>query len=93
MAVEDAVLLARLLVQDGPVHGVLERWMGLRYERAMFVQRGSLETGLRMHDERVPPAERVGYVRTRLQGDVDRRYAVLGRDFCDEASVLTGSVA
>jgi 2-polyprenyl-6-methoxyphenol hydroxylase-like FAD-dependent oxidoreductase len=82
MAIEDAVLLARLLESGTAVSAVLAEWLERRYDRCLFTQRGSLETGLRSHNE-APGAEaaRLEYVRTRMQADVDVRYARLGEAF------------
>ena len=82
MAIEDAVLLAQLLERGTAVSAVLAEWQERRYERCLFTQRGSLETGLRSHNE-APGAEaaRLEYVRTRMQADVDVRYARLGEAF------------
>lgn len=82
MAIEDAVLLAHLLEGGTALETVLAEWLERRYERCLYVQRGSLETGMRSHNE-APGAEaaRLEYVRTRMQADVDARYARLGEAF------------
>ncbi len=82
MAIEDAVLLARLLERGEALDRVLAEWLERRYDRCLYTQRGSLETGLRSHDE-APGAEqaRLEYVRTRMQADVNVRYARLGEAF------------
>jgi 2-polyprenyl-6-methoxyphenol hydroxylase-like FAD-dependent oxidoreductase len=82
MAIEDAVLLARLLEREAAVDAVLAAWQGRRYERCLFVQRGSMATGERSHSEAPgAAAARFEYVRTRMQADVDARYARLGEPF------------
>jgi 2-polyprenyl-6-methoxyphenol hydroxylase-like FAD-dependent oxidoreductase len=82
MAIEDAVLLARLLERGDAVDAVLAEWLERRYERCRFVQSGSMETGQRSHNEAPgAAAARLEYVRTRMQADVDARYARLGEPF------------
>jgi 2-polyprenyl-6-methoxyphenol hydroxylase-like FAD-dependent oxidoreductase len=93
MAVEDTVLLAKLLAANDSVTTALERWMQLRYPRCQFVQEGSGQTGQRMHDDNLTPEARTAYVRTRLQADLDRRYAVLGREIDDETHLLARTPA
>jgi 2-polyprenyl-6-methoxyphenol hydroxylase-like FAD-dependent oxidoreductase len=93
MAVEDAVLLARRLEREQAVAPALASWMDLRYERCMFVQRGSFQTGSRMHDDALAPEARLDYIRNRLQADLDRRLAVLEKDFDDENQLLSRSTA
>jgi len=90
MAIEDAVLLAALLeaglappaASPEALQAVLARWMGKRLDRCLFVQRGSLETGRRAHDE-APGALAAlqDYARHRLEADVARRYQRLAEDF------------
>src|SRR5262249_15758208 len=78
MAVEDAVLLARLLGEGGPVEAALERWMARRFDRCRYVQDGSLATGERSHAEAADaPAPVLAYARTRMQADVTQRYTKL----------------
>jgi 2-polyprenyl-6-methoxyphenol hydroxylase-like FAD-dependent oxidoreductase len=45
IAIEDAVVLAEVLAKGRP----LEEWMRRRYERCMYVQQGSYDTGVLMH--------------------------------------------
>ena len=82
MAVEDAVLLAMLLAGAAPVSEVLPRWMAMRHERCLFVQRGSMETGRRSHDESPGALEaRDHYIRNLMLADVKRRFARLAEPF------------
>ncbi len=83
MAIEDAVLLAMLLERNSPVLEVLPAWMALRHERCLFVQKGSMETGKRSHDESPGALEaREHYIRHLMHADVERRFARLAEPFC-----------
>ncbi|MSQ70246.1 MAG: hypothetical protein EXR27_03005 [Betaproteobacteria bacterium] len=82
MAVEDAVLLARLLARQRTsgeaTEALLAEWTERRHDRCLFVQRGSMHTGLRSHSEAPGAREALlAYVRERMQGDMDKRYARL----------------
>ena len=82
MAVEDAVLLAMLLARAAPVPEVLPHWMAMRHERCLFVQRGSMETGRRSHDESPGAIEaRDHYMRHLMAADVERRFSRLAEPF------------
>jgi 2-polyprenyl-6-methoxyphenol hydroxylase-like FAD-dependent oxidoreductase len=82
MAIEDAVLLAMLLARGGPVAEVLPVWMARREARCLFVQRGSMETGRRSHDEAPGAIEaRDHYIRNLMQADVAKRFARLAEPF------------
>ncbi len=82
MAIEDAVLLAMLLERATDAAAVLPEWMARRLERCLFVQRGSMETGRRSHDETPGAIEaRDNYMRNHMQADVAKRYAVLAQPF------------
>lgn len=59
MAVEDCIVLARLLEQDKAIDAVLAEWMERRYERCMFVQQGSFETGVQHHQDPESDAPKV----------------------------------
>ena len=82
MAIEDAVLLAMLLEHRAPLAGTLAAWMTRRHQRCVFVQRGSMETGRRSHDE-APGAlqARDHYIRNLMHADVERRFAKLAEPF------------
>lgn len=81
MAIEDVILLARLLERGAAVEPVLQQWMAKRYDRCRFVQSGSLKTGVRSHSEDAAAAEaRPDYGRL-VQEDIDRRYARLAEPF------------
>lgn len=88
MAIEDAVLLARLLAAAAPaapeaLDAALEGWMAKRLDRCLFVQHGSLESGQRGHTEAPGALDALQeYARTRLVTDVARRYERLAEDFC-----------
>lgn len=89
MAIEDAVLLARLLEEHRnrpdakAIDRVLAHWMARRIDRCRFVQQGSLDTGQRSHSEAPGALESLqAYARTRLVADVARRYERLAEDFC-----------
>lgn len=82
MAIEDAVLLAMLLERNAAVAEVLPDWMARRLERCLFVQRGSMETGRRSHDESPGALEaRAHYMRNLMQSDVERRFTRLAEPF------------
>ena len=82
MAIEDAVLLAMLLERGGPVTSILGDWMKRRLERCLFVQKGSMETGRRSHDEAEEAIEaRDRYIRTMMEADVAKRFARLAEPF------------
>ena len=82
MAIEDAVLLAILLERNAAIAEVLPDWMARRLERCLFVQRGSMETGRRSHDESPGALEaRAHYMRNLMQSDVERRFARLAEPF------------
>ena len=82
MAIEDAVLLAMLLERAPQAAAALPDWMARRLERCLFVQKGSMETGRRSHDESPGAMEaRDNYMRNHMQADVARRYATLAEPF------------
>lgn len=82
MAIEDAVLLAMLLEGDQDASAVLPLWMDRRLQRCLFVQRGSMETGRRSHDESPGAMEaRDNYMRNFMQADVTKRFATLAEPF------------
>lgn len=82
MAIEDAVLLAMLLERAPEAAAVLPDWMARRLERCLFVQKGSMETGRRSHDESPGAIEaRDSYMRNHMQADVARRFATLAEPF------------
>jgi len=82
MAIEDAVLLAMLLERTPEAAAVLPDWMARRLERCLFVQKGSMETGRRSHDESPGAIEaRDNYMRNHMQADVARRFATLAEPF------------
>lgn len=82
MAIEDAVLLAMLLERAPEAAAVLPDWMARRLERCLFVQKGSMETGRRSHDESPGAIEaRDNYMRNHMQADVARRFATLAEPF------------
>ncbi len=84
MAIEDAVLLAMLLERGGPVASILSDWMKRRLERCLFVQKGSMETGRRSHDEAPEAIEaRDRYIRTMMEADVAKRFARLAEPFAE----------
>ena len=51
MALEDVILLARLLGDSQTLEGALSHWMTRRYPRCKYVQDGSLETGILTHQD------------------------------------------
>jgi len=56
--------------------------MARRLERCLFVQKGSMETGRRSHDESPGAIEaRDNYMRNHMQADVARRFATLAEPF------------
>jgi 2-polyprenyl-6-methoxyphenol hydroxylase-like FAD-dependent oxidoreductase len=59
MAVEDCIVLARLLETPQPIDQVLATWMARRYERCMFVQQGSYDTGVQLHQDPESDAPKV----------------------------------
>lgn len=81
MAVEDVILLARLLrEQDGPIQDVLDAWQGRRYARCQFVQEGSKQSGVRAHAPgRVMDEAFANMLRQNAQADVTRRYERLNQ--------------
>ena len=82
MAIEDAVLLAMLLERTQDASAVLPDWMERRLQRCLFVQKGSMETGRRSHDESPGAIEaRDNYMRNFMQADVAKRFATLAEPF------------
>jgi 2-polyprenyl-6-methoxyphenol hydroxylase-like FAD-dependent oxidoreductase len=79
MAIEDAVLLARLLAGGRALPEVFAEWTQRRHPRCLFVQQGSLATGQRLYDESVPLERLYAGIREHGQSEVDRRYAVLAQ--------------
>lgn len=82
MAVEDVILLARLLeANDGdPIPAMLRQWEERRYERCVFVQDGSKQTGVRGHAPGREALERAqDHIRNHAQEDVSRRYERLNQ--------------
>jgi 2-polyprenyl-6-methoxyphenol hydroxylase-like FAD-dependent oxidoreductase len=79
MAIEDVVVLARMLGDSGSIPATLSHWMTRRYDRCRYVQSGSLETGRRGHSEEPGSLEaRYAYLRSGgAQADLDRRLARL----------------
>ena len=78
MAIEDTIVLARLLNVREPIETILGGWQARRTERCMFVQKGSLETGARSHSVAPGALEaRYAYIRSAAQADLDRRIAKL----------------
>ena len=51
MAMEDAVVLARLLGEQRPLEASLRDWMQRRHQRCLYVQQGSYETGVLTHQD------------------------------------------
>jgi 2-polyprenyl-6-methoxyphenol hydroxylase-like FAD-dependent oxidoreductase len=79
MAIEDCILLANLLAGDGKIPEILEVWMRRRVDRCMFVQKGSMEAGERIHRpaaETEPVSAEV--LAARIQADIDARFGRLG---------------
>jgi 2-polyprenyl-6-methoxyphenol hydroxylase-like FAD-dependent oxidoreductase len=82
MAIEDAVLLAMLIERGGAIEAILRDWMARRHQRCLFVQKGSMETGRRSHDESPGALEaRDHYIRNLMQADVAKRFATLAEPF------------
>lgn len=82
MAVEDVILLARLLEGGQPLQDMLPDWMRRRHERCLFVQQGSLHTGQRSHDETPGALEGLyAFLSQNMQAEVDRRYSRLAEAF------------
>ena len=79
MAIEDVIVLARMLGDAGSIPATLSHWMTRRYDRCLYVQKGSLETGRRGHSEEPGSLEaRYAYLRSGgAQADLDRRLARL----------------
>jgi 2-polyprenyl-6-methoxyphenol hydroxylase-like FAD-dependent oxidoreductase len=76
MAIEDVIVLAELIATGGSADAILPQWMARRYERAVGVQRGSLETGERGHREGPGAYEAiVGHLAAHFSDDVAARCA------------------
>jgi 2-polyprenyl-6-methoxyphenol hydroxylase-like FAD-dependent oxidoreductase len=52
MAIEDTIVLAEELVAHPGPAAALPAWQTRRFERCMFVQRGSFETGVQLHQDK-----------------------------------------
>ena len=82
MAVEDVILLARMLQENRPIGDMLEEWQQRRYPRCLFVQEGSKQTGVMAHaqatgaDASLRAAE---YLNANAQADVNSRYERLNQ--------------
>ena len=80
MALEDTVLLARLLSERTSLADVFPEWTARRHPRCQFVQQGSLATGRRLYEESGGSLEDLyAGLRLHAQAEVDRRYAVLAQ--------------
>jgi 2-polyprenyl-6-methoxyphenol hydroxylase-like FAD-dependent oxidoreductase len=76
MAIEDVIVLAELIATGGRADAILPQWMARRYERAVWVQRGSFETGDRAHREGPGVYESVlAHLAAHFQDDVTARSA------------------
>jgi 2-polyprenyl-6-methoxyphenol hydroxylase-like FAD-dependent oxidoreductase len=79
MAIEDSILLAQLLEKHAHVGACLEEWMKRRFDRCMFVQEGSYQTGRQIHRDAEDDAPKVfpPHVRELLKAEAARRSARL----------------
>jgi 2-polyprenyl-6-methoxyphenol hydroxylase-like FAD-dependent oxidoreductase len=79
MAIEDAILLAQLLAQHPSPAPALEEWMKRRYDRCMFVQEGSFQTGQQIHRDAEDDKPKVfpPPVRDAIKAEAARRSARL----------------
>ena len=79
MAIEDSILLAQLLEKHTQLTACLEEWMGRRYDRCMFVQEGSYQTGRQIHRDAEDDKPKVfpPPVREALKAEAARRSARL----------------
>jgi 2-polyprenyl-6-methoxyphenol hydroxylase-like FAD-dependent oxidoreductase len=76
MAIEDVVVLAELIATGRPAAEILPEWQARRYERAVWVQRGSLETGERIHREGPGVYEgMIAFLKANMLKEVAARYA------------------
>jgi 2-polyprenyl-6-methoxyphenol hydroxylase-like FAD-dependent oxidoreductase len=76
MAIEDVVVLAELIATGRPAQDILPEWQARRYERAVWVQRGSLETGERGHREGPGVYEgMIAFLKANMLKEVAARYA------------------
>jgi 2-polyprenyl-6-methoxyphenol hydroxylase-like FAD-dependent oxidoreductase len=75
MAIEDVILLARLIEAGAPLAALLPEWMERRKDRCLWVQRGSRQTGERSHEEGLDVRAKLNqYLAADLQKDVIERY-------------------
>jgi 2-polyprenyl-6-methoxyphenol hydroxylase-like FAD-dependent oxidoreductase len=78
MAVEDAIVLARLVAERDDIMALLAEWERRRYPRCAFVQEGSKNTGVRGHAPGEDAYRRsLEHIRLHAQHDIDARYARL----------------
>jgi 2-polyprenyl-6-methoxyphenol hydroxylase-like FAD-dependent oxidoreductase len=77
MAMEDAVVLGRLLGEQIPVETALQKWMARRFDRCMVVQQGSYDTGVLTHRDPESDAPKLfpPAVRERLAAQFHEREA------------------
>ncbi len=75
MAVEDVILLTRLLAQGRAISDLLAEWQTRRTARCLFVQEGSKRTGVLGHSAGAAAQEQGrAHLRAHAQDDVNRRY-------------------
>ena len=80
MAIEDAVLLADYAASGAAPEEFLPAWMDRRYERCVWVQRGSRETGERSHRSGAGVrGELDRYLAANMTQQIAARYARLGQ--------------
>jgi 2-polyprenyl-6-methoxyphenol hydroxylase-like FAD-dependent oxidoreductase len=76
MAIEDVIVLAELVATGRPAAEILPEWQARRYDRAVWVQRGSLETGERGHREGPGVYEAMtAFLAAHMLNEVAARYA------------------
>ncbi|MDB5408557.1 MAG: monooxygenase [Rhodospirillales bacterium] len=76
MAIEDVIVLAELIATGRPAEDILPQWMARRYDRAVWVQQGSLETGERGHREGPGVYEAItAYLAANMPKEVAARFA------------------
>jgi 2-polyprenyl-6-methoxyphenol hydroxylase-like FAD-dependent oxidoreductase len=80
MAIEDAVLLADYAASGAAPEEFLPAWMDRRYERCVWVQQGSRETGERAHRSGEGVREKLDqFLSANIVRQVTERYATLGQ--------------
>jgi 2-polyprenyl-6-methoxyphenol hydroxylase-like FAD-dependent oxidoreductase len=76
MAIEDVIVLAELVATGRPAAEILPEWQARRYDRAVWVQRGSLEAGERGHREGPGVYEAMtAFLAAHMLNEVAARYA------------------